>query len=318
MKKKQKRSVIRNKPIPESFKGKVYLDPTYDPAFKELFDNENALKDFLNGVLELEGEEMIKELRFRFEKPIEFRVPQRKKVIFDIFATTGSGRFLNVEMQRLEHDYFIDRAILYKAFLVIKGRKEMEESAEFKALHKYELEKRRYQLPETISIWICDFDLPDAKGEYWDEWALYSKHAIRNGMAIPLSKKNKYIFLSVPNFTKSADEVKGSAEMWLYLLNHARDGGELPDFGSEIVEEALDRIRVENADDKLLEAQEHDMTTKEDYECWAAGKELAAEARGESKGEANAISVFEKLGASPEMVAQAKAMLSAEKIELQK
>ena len=96
--------------------------------------------------------------------------------------------------------------------------------------------------------------------------------------------------------------------MWLYLLNHARDGGELPDFGNEIVEEALDRIRVENADDKLLEAQEHDMTTKEDYECWAAGKELAAEARGE----ANAISVFEKLGASPEMIAQAKAMLAAE------
>ena len=167
-------------------------------------------------------------------------------------------------------------------------------------------------MPETISVWICDFDLPEAKDEYWDEWALYSRHAIRNGMAVPLSKKNKYIFLSVPNFTKSADEVNGSAEMWLYLLNHARDGGELPDFGNEIVEEALDRIRVENADDKLLEAQEHDMTTKEDYECWAAGKELAAEARGESKGEANAISVFEKLGASPEMIAQAKAMLAAE------
>ena len=45
---------------------------------------------------------MIKELRFRFEKPIEFRIPQRKKVIFDIFATTGSGRFLNIEMQCLE------------------------------------------------------------------------------------------------------------------------------------------------------------------------------------------------------------------------
>ncbi|MBR2308640.1 MAG: PD-(D/E)XK nuclease family transposase [Fibrobacter sp.] len=265
---------------------------------------------------------MIKELRFRFEKPIEFRVPQRKKVIFDIFAMTGSGRFLNIEMQRLEHDYFIDRTILYKAFLVIKGRKEMEESAEFKALQKYEQEKRRYQLPEGISVWICDFDLPDAKGEHWDEWALYSKHAVRNGMAVPLSKKNKYIFLSVPNFTKSADEVKGSAEVWLYLLNHARDGGELPDFGSDIVEEALDRIRVENADDKLLEAQEHDMTTKEDYECWAAGKIIAAEARGEAKGEskghADAIDVFQELGASPEMIAEAKARLAAKSSSEQK
>ena len=314
----KKRNVVRNKPIPEAFKGKVYLDPTYDPAFKELFDNEDALKDFLNGVLELEGDEMIKELRFRFEKPIEFRVSQRKKVIFEIFATTDSGRFLNIEMQRLEHDYFIDRTILYKAFLVIKGRKEMEESAEFKALQKYEQEKRRYQLPETISVWICDFDLPSAKNEYWDEWALYSRHAIRNGMTAPLSKKNKYIFLSVPNFTKSADEVKGSAEMWLYLLNHARDGGELPDFGSKTVEEALDRIRVENADDKLLEAQEHDMTTKEDYKCWAAGKIIAAEARGESKGHADAIDILKDMGLPAKQIAEVQARLAAKSSSAQK
>lgn len=307
----KKHNVIRIKPIPEAFKGQVYLDPTYDPAFKELFDNEDALKDFLNGVLELEGDEIIKELRFRFEKPIEFRAPQRKKVIFDIFATTGSGRFLNIEMQRLEHDYFIDRTILYKAFLIIKGRKEMEVSAEFNALPKKDQEKRRYQLPETISIWICDFNLPAAKDEYWDEWALYSRHAIRNGMAEPLSKKNKYIFLSVPNFTKSADEVNGSAEMWLYLLNHARDGGELPDFGSEIVEEALDRIRVENANDKLLEAQEHDMTTKEDYECWAAGKIIAAEEAATAKANANAISILKDMGLPAEQIAEVQARLAA-------
>ena len=221
-------------------------------------------------------------------------------------------------MQRLEHDYFIDRTILYKAFLVIKGRKEMEESAEFKALPKKEREKRRYQLPETISVWICDFDLPAAKDEYWDEWALYSRHAIRNGMAVPLSKKNKYIFLSVPNFTKSADEVKGSAEMWLYLLNHARDGGELPDFGSKTVEEALDRIRVENADDKLLEAQEHDMTTKEDYECWAAGKIIAAEARGESKGHADAIDILKDMGLPAKQIAEVQARLAAKSSSAQK
>ena len=48
------------------------------------------------------------------------------------------------------------------------------------------------------------------------------------------------------------------------------------------------------------------MTTKEDYECWAAGKELAAEEAATAK----AISVFEELGASPEIIAQAKAKLA--------
>ena len=77
---------MRKNPVPEAFKGQVYLDPTYDPAFKELFASEDALKDFLDGVLCLEGEDKIKTLRFRFEEPVEFHVPERKKVVFDIFA----------------------------------------------------------------------------------------------------------------------------------------------------------------------------------------------------------------------------------------
>ena len=340
--KQRKTKPIRNKPIPESFAGKVYLDPTYDPAFKELFDSEEALKDFLDGILELEGDDKIKNLRFKFEEHLVFRVPDRKRVIFDIFATTGNGRFLNIEMQRLESEFFIDRTILYKAFLVIKGRKEMERSPEYQALSKEEQRFRRYQLPETISIWICDFDLPDAKGEYRDEWALYSRYAVKVGNATPLSPKNKYIFLSVPNFTKSASEVKGPADAWLYLLNHARDGGELPDFGSGIVEEALERIRVENADDKLLEAQELNMTTKEDYESWAAGIVIKAKEKlraefdqkfraefdqkmeklrakeeklhaEEEKLHADTLSVLKDMGLSPEQIAEAKARLTAKR-----
>lgn len=63
-----------------------------------------------------------------------------------------------------------------------------------------------------------------------------------------------------------------------------------------------------------MEAQEHDMTTKEDYECWAAGKELAAEARGE----ANTLSIFQELGVSPEVIAEAKARLAAKNSSVQK
>ncbi len=156
----------QNKNIPSLFANKTYLDPTYDPAFKEFFDSEDALKDFLDGVLGLDGDDKIKKLTFTFDKSLHFRVPQRKKVVVDIFATTGSGRFLNIEMQNLEHDFFIDRIFLYKAFLIIKGKKEMEVSPEFANFSQKEQKRKRYELPETISIWICNFDLPGAKGEY--------------------------------------------------------------------------------------------------------------------------------------------------------
>ena len=93
-------------------------------------------------------------------------------------------------MQKAEHDFFIDRAVLYKAFLIIKGKQEMDHSKEFLALSKVKRKNKRYELPETVSIWICDFDLPDTKeGEYIDEWALYSRNSLKNGITTPIFTK---------------------------------------------------------------------------------------------------------------------------------
>ncbi len=77
--------------------------------------------------------------------------------------------------------------------------------------------------------------------------------------------------------------MNGAVDKWLYLLNHAKDGNELPNFGSEIIEDAIERIKVANAPDELLAAQEKYMMTKEDYESWAAG--LVIHAREEAMAE---------------------------------
>ena len=71
-------------------------------------------------------------------------------------------------------------------------------------------------------------------------------------VAVPISDKNKYIFLSVPNFKKSIEEVNSTVDKWLYLLNHAKEGNELPNFGSDIIQDAIERIKVENASDELM------------------------------------------------------------------
>ena len=317
----KKTKPIRKKPIPESLQGQIYLDPRFDTGFKELFDSEDALKDFLDGILQLEGDDKIKSLTFTFDKNITMRSGRSKKVILDIFATTGTGRFIDIEMQRAEHDFFIDRAVLYKAFLIIKGKQEMERSKEFLALSKEERETKRYELPETVSIWICDFDLPDTReGEYIDEWALYSSNDLKNGNCVPVFAKNKYIMISLPKFKKSAGEVDGSVDAWLYLLNHAGDGKELPDFGNNILGEALERIRVDNADDELLTRQEKDMVTQEELDTIIASRVLRAEAEGRAKGQAKGraegraegINILESLGVSSDLVEKAR-KIAAEK-----
>ena len=164
----------------------------------------------------------------------------------------------------------------------------IDHSKEFLALSKEERESKRYELPEAVSIWICDFSLPDSKeGEYIDEWALYSRNAIKSGTTVPIFTKNKYIMISLPQFKKSAGEIKDSVDAWLYLLNHAGDGKELPDFGNKILEEALERIKVDNADDELLTRQEKDMVTKEEFSTIVASRVLKelAKARTEAQAE---------------------------------
>ena len=64
------------------------------------------------------------------------------------------------------------------------------------------------------------------------------------------------------------------------------------------------------------------MTTKEDYECWAAGKIIAAEAkgeaRGESKGHADAIGILKDMGFPAEQIAEVQARLDAKGSSAQK
>lgn len=291
--KQRKQKPVRKRPIPERLRGQVYIDPKFDTGFKELFDSEDALKDFLNGILQLEGDDKIKNLSFTFDTTITMRSSLSKKVILDIFATTGTGRFIDVEMQKAEHDFFIDRVVLYKAFLIIKGKQAMDHSKEFLALSKEERESKRYELPEAVSIFT----------------------------------KNKYIIISLPQFKKSAGEVKDSVDAWLYLLNHAGDGKELPDFGNKILEEALERIKVDNADDELLTRQEKDMVTKEEFSTIVASRvlrELAkarteaqaegleeGRAEGRAEAQANALDILQGMNLSPEQISEFKEKLAA-------
>lgn len=250
----------------KKFQGKTYLDPKYDPAFKELFDSEDAIKDFLNDILKLEAHDKIKSLTFAFDKAFRFRTPKSKKVVLDIFITTDSGRFLNIEMQKWKHDFFVDRTVLYNAALVIKGKIELDHSDAFMALPEAIRQTRRYELPETVSIWICDFEQPGIGHEYVDEWSVFSRNSVKNGSVFPIFSKNKYIMISLPNFKKSEKEVHSHLDAWLYLLNHAGTDSIVPDFGNRIIKEALERIRVDKADNKLLTRQGKAMKRDEEYQ----------------------------------------------------
>ena len=253
----KRKNVIRKEPIPAKLVGQAFIDPTYDTGFQELFDSPKALKDFLDGLLDLHGNDQIKELKYTFNYTSRFRVPQSRKIIMDAFATTGSGRFLDIEMQRAEHSFF--------------------------------------------------------SGKYIDEWAIYSRNSMENRIKEPVFAKNKYIIVSLANYNKSASEVKTATDAWLYLLKNAGTENEIPTFGNSAIEDALERIRIDNLDDETLKAMEHEMVTKEEIECRLAGAKIetrfemvdAMLSRNYSEEEISIIS-----GVSKEEILKRKALLT--------
>jgi hypothetical protein len=91
--------------------------------------------------------------------------------------------------------------------------------------------------------------------------------------------------VSLQNFNKKAHEVKSVTDAWIYLLKNAGNENEIPNFGSDIVKEALERIRVDNLDDETLKTVEREMTTKEEMACCLAfaKRKMAEEMKKETK-----------------------------------
>ena len=90
--------------------------------------------------------------------------------------------------------------------------------------------------------------------------------------------------INLPRFNKTADEVKDPVDIWLYVLKHAHEGKPLPDFGNDIVNEALSRIKIENLDKTTLTEAEREMTTKEELACCFAYAKIKGEEEGRKEG----------------------------------
>lgn len=279
--------------IPEIFEGVKYLDPKYEPAFRELFDDKVTLTDFLNTILHLKEGGRIDNLEFKFENKIQFKIPERRATTLDIFAHTEDNRFLDIEMQRAGHPFFIDRVFYYSAFLAIKGKQQYAKSADFKKLREEEQLKRRYELPETISIWICNFHPREKCTEYRDEWAIFSKADIeknRGGEApLPVTNKIKYILLDLPNFVKYCNKTDSREMRWLYLLANAGGKEDLPDMEDDILNQAIGRISVDSASENLLKTQEHSMIAQDEIICRLAEGKLQGIEEGRTIGLAEGL-----------------------------
>ena len=278
--------------------GEEFLLPKYAATFRILMDDKDTIRDVLNSLLQLDRDHEIIDLEYEFEKPIDIFMPENDPARLDVWVHTRDNRYLNIEMQNKVHAYFFDRMQLYNSYLTLRGKYEFNRSDYFMGLPEEERKYRYYELPETVSIWLCNNSVLRSKEIYKDVWSTYSEYEVKSGNALPISRKNRYIIVDLPNFLQLRKGVKTREDFWLRLIS--RGPLQVPETEDPIFANALDRLRVSRVNPELLKALEANMFDRHEYEVLEAEAFLKGQAKGLASGMEKGLAQGMEKGAQQE------------------
>ena len=180
-----------------------YINPYTDYGFKYLFGTEPN-KEFTLALLNelLRGKEVIKSLTLIPSEQLG-DTKEDRRAVFDVYAENERGEKIIIEMQKADQQYFKDRSVYYSSFPIrTQGRKG----------------RWRFGLKAVYTIGILDFVFDEVKDD--EE---YYHHVVK---LMDVEKKEvfydnlTYIYLEMPKFKKTEDELETLFDKWLYALKN--------------------------------------------------------------------------------------------------
>lgn len=193
----------------QRLRGDRYINPLTDFGFKRLFGtepNKNLLIDFLNVILP--PQHQVKDLTYRSTENLG-NSPLDRKAVFDLYCESEKGEKFIVEMQKAKHNYFKDRSIYYASFPI----QEQAEKGNW-----------NYKLEPIYTIGILDFVFEEDKNED----RLLHIVELKDQDCQVFYEKLKFIYLELPKFNKTIDQLNNHFDKWLFLLKHLPDLEEPP------------------------------------------------------------------------------------------
>ena len=181
-----------------------YINPFTDYGFKKLFGeepNKDLLLDFLNELLREEQGEILDLTYLKSEHLGTSEVD--RKAIFDLYCENEHGEKFIVELQKTKQNFFKDRSLYYATFPIREQAKRNDWSYELKAVYtvaildfvfdedKHQPEKYRYDVK------LSDIE---TKKVFYD--------------------KLTFIYLEMPKFNKTVDELETRFDKWLYVIRN--------------------------------------------------------------------------------------------------
>lgn len=206
-----------------------YINPFTDFGFKKIFGEEASkpmLLDFLNSLLP--QQKTITTLTFKNTEQIG-QTDTDRKAIYDIYCENEHGEKFIVELQKAKQNYFKERTVYYSTFPI----REQAEKGDW-----------NYRLNAVYCIGILDFTFDD-----------YTNEPSKNDVVHTITLKNQngkvfydkltYIYLEMPNFKLSENELTTRLDKWLYFIRHLEDFQTIPSmFHDEIFLQAFEKAEI--------------------------------------------------------------------------
>jgi len=189
-----------------------YINPFTDYGFKKLFGeepNKDLLLDFLNELLrDQEGE--IKSITYLQNEHVGTTAIDRK-AIFDIYCENQKGEKFIVELQKSKQTFFKDRTVYYSTFPI----REQARRADW-----------NFELKSVYTIAILDFNF-DEDSETPDKYRYDVKLTDSDSKKVFYDKLT-FIYLCMPKFNKSIDQLETRFDKWLYVIKNLNTFERIP------------------------------------------------------------------------------------------
>lgn len=178
-----------------------YVNLLTDFGFKRVFGtepNKQILLDFLNTLLP--SHHRIQNLTFRSTENLG-NTPIDRKAIFDIYCQSVTGERFIVEIQKAKQNFFKDRSVYYSTFPI-------QEQA-LQGVWNYEL-------APVYTIGILDFVFDDHKNDS----TIVHTVQLKNQDCQVFYDKLTFIYIELPKFTKTIDQLESHLDKWLFILRY--------------------------------------------------------------------------------------------------
>lgn len=187
-----------------------YINLFTDFGFKKLFGeepNKDLLISFLNSLFD--GKELIKDLEYKKNERLGKNEGERKAV-YDLYCSNEKGEKFIVEIQRVKQEFFKDRSLYYSTFALqedaLKGQ------------------KWNYELKAVYMIAVLDFSFDDSSPDQLS----HHVRLIEEQTKKVFYDKLHFLYLEIPKFSKSIDELSNDYERWLFAFKNLHRLNEMP------------------------------------------------------------------------------------------